>query len=147
MSEASEPDPVPSRLALGITLHLLRFEEGRRSRPLGVLGNSYGRNEYRPNWKLPGMEEIGQLGAPVLCIGKYPLPLGDSTRAVIVPISVLELWWHVRVGDKLNMFEGPRICAHAVVEWASTVYLPTPANDEERFNAWVHEGENVPKSN
>ena len=134
----SDDDPW---LALGIELRLRTTPEGGRSRPIGI-DPEYPRLQYRPNWGLPGMTGAEQVGAPVLCFGHYPVRPGDRTRAVIIPLVDLSLehWRTVAVADELRMFEGPRVCGLATVEWIAPSTRPVPAEDARRFCAWVRGG-------
>ena len=66
------------------------------------------------------MAETDQAGAPVLCFGNFPVALGATTRAVIVPLAPasMPLWREVRRDDKLRMYEGSRVCGIANVQWS-----------------------------
>ncbi len=75
-------------VALGIDLRFLVTEEGGRSKPLA--SEPYMPLQYRPNWRLPGMSDREQAGAPVLCFGTFPVGPGDATAAVIVPLATRE---------------------------------------------------------
>jgi hypothetical protein len=83
---------------------------------------------YRPNWGLPGMTGTGQTGAPVLCSSASVLAPGGSAHAVIIPLTGAHLvqWRLLGQGDKLRMFEGPRVCGHATVRWAENTVRPVP---------------------
>jgi hypothetical protein len=128
-------------LALGIDLRLTTTEEGGRRTPIGMDAD-YTRFAYRPNWGLPGMTGREQVGAPVVCFGKFPLHPGDRTRAAIVPLVdlSLDLWHALSVGDELRMFEGSRICGHASVGWITATIRPLPDEDEQRFCSWAQGG-------
>jgi hypothetical protein len=130
-------------LALGITLRLLTSEKGGRTKPLGPPGGGYVKFQYRPNWGLPGVIGAEQVGALVLWLGRSPVALGDTTRAVIVPSlpGLLPVWRDARPGDELRMFEGPRVCGRAVVEWVKRTQRPIPDEDQDRFEAWAEGGE------
>ncbi len=130
-------------LALGLTLRLLTTEEGGRTKPLGPSDGEYVKFQYRPNWGLPGMVGIDQVGAFVLWFGGFPVALGNTTRAVIVPFAPgsLPLWREVRPGDELRMFEGARVCGRAVVEWARRTQRPVPVDDQGQYIAWAEGGE------
>jgi hypothetical protein len=125
--------------AVGITLNLLTTAEGGRRTPLGSAGTDYVSFQYRPNWGLPGMKNAEQVGALVLCFGHFPVELGDTTRAVIVPFAPrsLDKWWRIEPGVELRMFEGARICGRATVEWITETGHPLSELDERKFLAWA----------
>ncbi|MGO4249452.1 hypothetical protein AB4Y87_19740 [Paenarthrobacter sp. RAF54_2] len=123
--------------ALGIDLLLLR-EGGRQSPLLG--GHAVeNRFKYRPNWGLPGWPVGEQTAAPVLGFSKENIQLGESARAVIVPLFLdsVPAWAEVRPGDELRMYEGPRICGMGTVLWIERATWPTPADDQERLATWL----------
>jgi hypothetical protein len=130
-------------LALGLTLRFLTSREGGRSKDLGVPGSEYGRYQYRPNWGLPGMSGTEQVGAFVLSLEHFPVHLGDTVRAVIVPFAPqsIDCWRAVRPGDELAMFEGARICGRAKVETTWSTARPVPERDERRFIDWAEDRE------
>ncbi len=80
-----------------------------------------------------------QVGALVLGLAHFPVLLGETVRAVIVPFAPgsLSMWEQVSVGDELKMFEGPRICGLAVVEWIERTSRPVPEDDQSRFVKWA----------
>lgn len=130
-------------LVFGVSLRFHTCEEGGRSKPLGVPDTEYVRYQYRPNWGLPEMTGTDQVGAPVLWLQHYPANLGETLRAVIVPLAPgsLHLWRRVEPGDSLRMFEGPRLCGQAVVEWVRSTVRPVPDEEADRFVAWAEGGE------
>ena len=127
-------------IALGVDLRLTTTDEGGRSKPLGI--GPYDRYQYRPDWHLPELPDKKLTGAPVLCFGNFPLALGDSTRAVIVPLyeGSLRLWHRVRPGHILKMHEAPRVCGIASVAWLAKTQHRIPENDETAFRVWTHGG-------
>ena len=132
-------DPTPW-LVFGVDLRFTTTEEGRRTKPLSAA--PYTPMQYRPNWRLPGMNHPDQVGAPVLCFEKFPLHPGDRTHAVIVPLAPgsMPLWHRVSLGDELTLYEGPQVCGHANVLWIASTTLPLPAEDQESFDAWCSKG-------
>lgn len=130
-------------LALGVSLRFLTSDEGGRSKALGIADTDYVKYAYRPNWGLPDMTGTDQVGAPVLWLQHFPVNLGDTVRAVIVPLAPgsLHLWERVHPGDVLRMFEGPRVCGQAVVEWVRRTVRPVPDADTDRFIVWAEGGE------
>ena len=136
---SADDDPNAEWLALGIMLRFLTTEEGGRSTPLGLPGSEYARFQYRPNWGLPGMTGTDQVGAFVLWLGQFPVRLGQTVRAAIVPLAPgsLPLWQAVHRGDELRMFEGARVCGLATVEWVRPTRRPVPDEDQDMFVAWV----------
>ena len=128
-------DPTPW-LVLGVDLRFTTTAEGGRTKPLSAA--PYSAMQYRPNWQLPGMNHPDQVGAPVLCFGRFPLHPGDRTHAVIVPLApgAMPLWQRVKSGDELALFEGPRVCGHAKVLWIAPTTLPLPAEDQMSFESW-----------
>lgn len=91
------------------------------------------------------MEPPNQTGAPVLCFEFFPVPLGASLRAVIVPAfpQTLGEWRRVEVGNELRMYEGPRICGTATVEWIEPMDDTVSEIDQERFCTWATNGGSV----
>ena len=81
------------------------------------------------------MAETDQAGAPVLCFGNFPVALGATTRAVIVPLAPasMPLWREVRRDDKLRMYEGSRVCGIANVQWSAATRRLVPDEDQARF--------------
>jgi hypothetical protein len=130
-------------LAFGISLRFLTPDEGGRLKPLGVPDTDYVRYQYRPNWGLPEMTGTDQVGAPVLCLEHFPVNLGETVRAVIVPFAPgsLRLWRSIRPGDRLRMFEGPRVCGQGAVEWVRATARPVPDETADRFVGWAEGGE------
>jgi hypothetical protein len=129
-------------LAIGLDLTLVPTAEGGRSAPVRFdtpLG-------YRPNWGLPGMTGTGQTGAPVLCCSATVLTPGGNARAVIIPLADAHLveWRLLGQGDKLRMFQGPRVCGHATVRWAENTHRPVPPSDQARFRAWTQSSDDLP---
>ena len=137
MGTGEEPDD--DWLALGVELRFLTTEAGGRSKPLGVPDSEYIKYQYRPNWGLPGMTGTDQVGGFVLWLGKFPVTLGETVRAVIVPCAPgsLPMWRSVVPGEHLKMIEGSRVCGDARVEWVSRTGRPVPSDDEARFVAWA----------
>jgi hypothetical protein len=135
--------PGPQWLAIGLDLTLVPTAEGGRQTP--VLFSEPIR--YRPNWGLPGMTGTDQTGAPVLCSSAHTLAPGDSARAVIIPLTDAHMteWRLLNEGDALRMFEGPRICGHAVVRWSENTSRPIPATDKNRFSAWANSSDDRPR--
>jgi hypothetical protein len=122
-------------LAIGLDFTLAPTAEGGRQtevlfkEPLG----------YRPDWGLPGMTGTDQTGAPVLCSSADTLAPGYTARAVIIPLTDAHMteWCLLNEGDMLRMFEGPRVCGHAVVRWTENTSCPVPGIDKDRFSAWA----------
>jgi hypothetical protein len=112
--------------AVGITLNLLTTAEGGRRKPMGAPEVTTSAFNTGPNWGLPGMKNAEQVGALVLCLGHFPVELGDTTRAVILPFAPrsLDEWRRIEPGVELRMFEGARICGRATVEWITETCLP-----------------------
>lgn len=75
----------PNTLVLGINLHL--FKSGGRQSPLPGGHSPGSRFTYRPNWGLPGWADGEQTAAPVLGFSRQNISPGESSRAVIVPLS------------------------------------------------------------
>lgn len=130
-------------LAIGLDLTLVPTAEGGRQTPV-LLTDPL---RYRPNWGLPGMTGTDQTGAPVLCSSAGTLAPGDSARAVIIPLTSAHMteWRLLAEGDQLRMFEGPRVCGHAVVRWTENTSCPVPGTDEERFRAWANSSDDRPR--
>lgn len=140
---SADNSPSDSWLAIGLDLTLVPAAEGGRSGPVSLetpLG-------YRPNWGLPGMTGTDQTGAPVLCSSTNPLAPGDSARVVIIPLTDAHMveWRLLGWGDKLRMFEGPRVCGYATVRWAENTSLPVPVTDQARFRAWASSSDDLPR--
>lgn len=77
---------------------------------------------------------------PSLCFGHFPIALGDTTRAVIVPFSEVSLtrWWRlVRPGERLEKHEGPRVCGIATVAWTAFTEQRISETDEANFCSWT----------
>lgn len=93
------------------------------------------------------MTGTGQTGAPVLCSSAGTLAPGDSARAVIIPLTDWHMveWRLLDEGDRLRMFEGPRVCGHAVVRWSENTSLPISSADEDRFRTWANSGDDRPR--
>lgn len=129
-------DPITT-WALGIDLLLLR--EGGRQNPLLGGSTPERRFTYRPNWGLPGWPPGEQTAAPVLGFSRENIQLGESARAVIVPLFLdsVPAWAEVRSGDELRMYEGPRVCGVGTVLWIEQGIWPVPADDQERLAAWL----------
>lgn len=126
-------------LAVGVELTLLTTEDGGRRHPIG--GDEYPPCRYRPNWGLPGMRPPEQAGAPVQCFGHFPVMLGDTLRAVLIPLAPeLPGWRDLRGGEVLPMYEGARVCGRATVVWIGAVTLPLPESDAASFAAWARGG-------
>ena len=88
------------------------------------------------------MEPPDQAGAPVLGFEQEWIVPGDTARAVVVALfpEAVPGWALVEPGERLPMYEGPRVCGHASVLWQRRTELPLPAEDEERFLLWLREG-------
>jgi hypothetical protein len=140
---SADDDPGQQWLAIGLDLTLVPTAEGGRKTP--VLFTEPLR--YRPNWGLPGMTGTDQTGAPVLCSSTGTLAPGDSARAVIIPLTDWHMteWRLLNEGDTLRMFEGPRICGHAVVRWSENTSRPIPGTDKNRFSAWANSSDDRPR--
>jgi hypothetical protein len=139
----ADDNPGENWLAIGLDLTLVPTAGGGRRTAL-ALSEPF---RYRPNWGLPGMTGTEQTGAPVLCSAASSLEPGDSARAVIVPLTDYHLveWRLLNRGDKLRMFEGPRVCGHATVRWTETTRRPVPAADAARFRTWTESGGERPE--
>lgn len=119
-------------LAIGLNLTLAPTAAGGR-RTAVTFGREFA---YRPNWGLPGWSAAEQAGAPVLCASRSCAGPGDRVRVVIVPLpGMLGDWHHVRVGDELAMYEGPRVCGTGVVLWVEATALPISEAEAGRFCA------------
>ncbi len=127
-------------LAIGVDLTVLTRAEGGRRNPIG--GDGYTPCGYRPNWGLPGMTPPAQTGGPVQCFGHHPVLLGDTLRAVLIPMFPDEVpgWHDLRGGEVLPMYEGSRVCGRATVLWIRAVTLPLPEPDAARFAEWARGG-------
>lgn len=133
-----------SALAVGVELTMLTTAEGGRHNPIG--GDEYPPCGYRPNWGLPGMTPPEQTGAPVQCFGHFPVMLGDTLRAVLIPMFPEEVpgWHDLRGGEELPMYEGARVCGRATVVWIRAVTLPLPESDATRLAEWAKGGHEPP---
>ena len=144
MTRQCDDERVPEHwLAIGLDLTLVPTSQGGRRTPL-LLAEPL---RYRPNWGLPGMTSTDQAGAPVLCSSAGTLAPGDSARAVIIPLTDFHMveWRLLDEGDTLRMFEGPRVCGHAVVRWTENTSLPIPGTDEDLFRAWANSNDDRPR--
>jgi hypothetical protein len=130
-------------LAIGLDLTPAPAAEGSRQTPLLVTEPL----RYRANWGLPGMTGAGQAGAPLLCSSACTLAPGDSARAVIIPLTGAHMseWRLLGQGDRLRLFEGPRVCGHAVVRWSENTSLPVPGTDADRFSTWANSSDDRPR--
>lgn len=129
-------------LAIGLELMLVPTAQGGRTTSIRFDAPP----SYRPNWGLPGSVGTEQTGAPVLCCSVRMLAPGESARAVIIPLTDAHLteWRLLVVGDRLRMFEGPRVCGHAIVLWAQGTHRPVPSTDEAWFRAWTRSSDDQP---
>jgi Bacterial PH domain len=129
-------------LAIGLDLTAAPAAEGSRQTPLLVTEPL----RYRANWGLPGMTGTGQTGASLLCSSAWTLAPGDSARAVIIPLTDAHMGeWHLLgQGDRLRLFEGLRICGHAVVRWSESTSLPVSSTNIDRFSTWVNSSDDLP---
>ncbi|GAA1015965.1 hypothetical protein Aple_011140 [Acrocarpospora pleiomorpha] len=119
-------------LVVGVQLRLFTTEEGGRKS--GVSGEPY---SYRPNWDVAGRKDpLSQTGAPVLCLDRLWLHPGESTRAVLVPLSP-EAWHAVGEGDRIYLYEGPRLCGDAVVTIIRPAFLPLSDDEENSWRDWA----------
>jgi hypothetical protein len=126
---------LPAPTDFGITLTLTPTKEcGRRTGPAD--DGHYQRYQYRPDWALPWMTGHQAAGAWIVALGKTPLALGETTIAVISPLSP-PVWELVKVGDRPLMSEGARIVGRGLVEWKWTTDRPLSSEDEEHFVDWV----------
>lgn len=128
-------------LAVGVELYVIPTEEGGRVHPIG--GDDYPELAYRPNWGLPEMTPPEQTGAPVLCFAHTPVELGDTVRAVIIPMypDAVPGWSTLRIGDALPMYEGTRVCGRGTVAWVLAADRPLSDSDREHLYEWVAGGE------
>jgi hypothetical protein len=140
---AADDSPSQPWLAIGLDLTLVPTADGGRSTPVSLAAPLH----YRPNWGLPGMTGTDQTGAPVLCSSASTLAPGAEARAVIIPLADAHMveWRLFDPGDRLRMFEGSRVCGHAIVRWAENTTLPVPAIDEARFRAWANSSDDRPR--
>jgi len=134
-------NPGKEWLAIGLDLTLAPTAEGaRHTHPLLVTEPL----RYRANWGLPGMTGTDQTGAPLLC--SRTLAPGDSARAVVLPLTDAHMseWRRLNQGDRLRLFEGPRVSGHAVIRWSENTSLPVPSTDMNRFSAWAKSSDDRP---
>jgi Bacterial PH domain len=138
-ADLTADNPGQQWLAIGLDLTAIPAE-GSPQTPLLVTESLH----YRANWGLPGM--TGKTGAPLLCSSAFTLAPGDSARAVIIPLTDAHLseWRLLGPGDRLRLFDGPRVCGHAVVRWSESTSLPVPSTDTDRFSIWVNSGDDLP---
>lgn len=136
-------NPGEQWLAIGLDLTLVPAAEGGRQTPLLVTEPL----RYRANWGLPGMTGTDQTGAPLLCSSAAALAPGDSARAVIIPLTDAHMseWRLLDQGDRLRLFEGPRVCGHAIVRWSENTSLPVPSTDTDRFSSWANSSDDRPR--
>jgi Bacterial PH domain len=136
-------NPGEQWLAIGLDLTAVPAAEGSRQTPLLVTESL----RYRANWGLPGMTGTDQPGAPLLCSSAATLAPGDSARAVIIPLTDAHMgeWRLLGQGDRLRLFEGPRVCGHAVVRWSEGTSLPVSSTDTDRFSAWANSSDDLPR--
>lgn len=94
---------------------------------------------YRPDWGLPGWVDGDQTGAPVLGFSRSDIQPGGDVRAIIVPPfpGAIPSWQDVAAGDELRMYEGPRICGHAIVAWTEPATWPMPEDDGDHLAGWL----------
>jgi hypothetical protein len=87
-----------------------------------------------------------QTGAPVLCSSASALAPGGSARVVVIPLTDAHMtaWCLLNQGDQLRMFEGPRICGNATVQWTQRTTVPVPAADQARFLGWANSSDDQP---
>jgi hypothetical protein len=139
-AELTEVNPGKQWLAIGLDLTLAPIA-GSRHTPL-LLTEPL---RYHANWGLPGMAGTDQTGAPLLCSRK--LAPGDRARAVIIPLTDAHMseWRLLDQGDRLRLFEGPRVCGHAVVRWSENTGLPVPSTDTDRFSTWTNSSDDRPR--
>jgi Bacterial PH domain len=142
-ADLTADNPGEQWLAIGLDLTVVPTAEGSRQTPLLVTGQL----RYRANWGLPGMTGTGQTGAPLLCSSAFTLAPGDSARAVIIPLTDEHMseWRLLGQGDRLRLFEGPRVCGHAVVRWSESTSLPVPSTDTDRFSIWANSSDDLPR--
>ena len=135
-------EPLPT-VALGISLYVVRTAEGGRNTPLLGGFAVKDRFRYRPNWGLPGWADGGQTGAPVLGFSRQDIQLGETVRAVIVPVFFegVPAWRGVAPGDELRMYEGPRVCGRGTVVWVKPSTWPMQEEeDRDRLTRWLETG-------
>jgi Bacterial PH domain len=135
-ADLTADNPGKQWLAIGLDLTVVPAAEGSRQTPLLVTQQL----RYRANWGLPGMTGTGQTGAPLLCSSAGTIALGNSARAVIIPLTDEHMseWRLLGQGDRLRLFDGPRVCGHAVVRWSESTSLPVPSTDTDRFSIWAN---------
>jgi hypothetical protein len=128
-------NPGEQWLAIGLDLTAAPAAPGSHQTPLLVTQPL----RYRANWRLPGMTGTGQAEAPLLWSSAFTLAPGDSARAVIIPLTDAHMseWRLLGQGDRLRLFEGPRVCGDAVVRWSESTSFPVPSTDTERFRTWA----------
>jgi hypothetical protein len=143
MNVSADDSPGEPWLAIGLDLTLVPTAEGSRSSPVH-LDRPLG---YRPNWGLPGMTGADQAGAPVLCSSASLLVPGGSARIVVIPLAdaLMVEWQLLDQGDKLRMYEGPRVCGDATVRWVENTSRPVPAIDDARFRTWASSSDDRPR--
>jgi Bacterial PH domain len=136
-------NPGEQWLAIGLDLTAVPTAEGSRQTPLLATEPL----RYRANWGLPGMTGAARTGAPLLCSSAWTLAPGDSARAVIIPLTDAHMGeWHLLgQGDRLRLFEGPRVCGHAVVRWSEGTSLPVSSTDTDRFSTWANSSDDLPR--
>jgi hypothetical protein len=141
-ADLTADNPGHPGLAIGLDLTAVPAE-GSSQTPLLVIESL----RYRANWGLPGMTGTGQTGAPLLCSSAWTLAPGDSARAVVLPLTDAHLseWGLLGQGDRLRLFEGPRVCGHAVVRWSESISLPVPSTDTDRFSIWANSSDDRPR--
>lgn len=124
---------------LGVSLRLTTTSEGGRTRGLGPFADAV--LDYRPNWGFRGLDHPHeQAGAPILVWERDRVELGETVRAVIIPMSP-ETWADLEAGDELVMYEGSRVCGRATVVWRDTTAAwPVNAEDLPRFRKWAKAG-------
>jgi hypothetical protein len=114
-------------LIVGVQLHLRGTHDGGRRTPI-----SAGRFTYRPNWSRTHPDPARQSGAPVLCTNPATVAPGESCRAVIVPLHP-RFWHGLAVGDRLYLYEGPRLCGEATVLRIAEIARPLRPDLEEEW--------------
>ena len=142
-ADLTADNPGKQWLAIGLDLTAVPAAEGSPQTPLLVTEPL----RYRADWGLPGMTGTGQTGAPLLCSSTFTLAPGDSARAVIIPLTDEHMseWHLLGQGDRLRLFEGPRVCGHAVVRWSESTSLPVPSTDTDRFSIWANSSDDLPR--
>jgi hypothetical protein len=121
--------------AIGIRLHLRATEDGGRMS--AVACNREG--AYRPNWSRDEVDAQHQTGAPVLLLRPTILNPGSSGLAVIRPLHQPD-WSGIGPGDRLFMFEGPRLCGEAEVIEVWSASEPLDDESRHRAEAWIEGG-------